>query len=83
MLFLVFVTIFPQDLIKEFKGELGGKLLDVVNGLMMTPEKYDAYQLHKAIKVQLPLVTVTKPQLISYKCAKAFVGVTCLILSLV
>ena len=36
---------------KELKGELGGKLLDVVSGLMMTPEKYDAYQLHKAIKV--------------------------------
>ncbi|XP_022111170.1 uncharacterized protein LOC110990467 isoform X2 [Acanthaster planci] len=45
-----FKQMFGKDLIKEFKGELSGKLLDVVNGLMMTPEKYDAYQLHKAIK---------------------------------
>ncbi|XP_038071685.1 double zinc ribbon and ankyrin repeat-containing protein 1-like [Patiria miniata] len=45
-----FKQMFGKDLMKEFKGELGGKLLDVVNGLMMTPEKFDAYQLHKAIK---------------------------------
>ncbi|XP_033629438.1 double zinc ribbon and ankyrin repeat-containing protein 1-like isoform X1 [Asterias rubens] len=45
-----FKQMFGKDLMKEFKGELGGKLLDVVSGLMMTPAKYDAYQLHKAIK---------------------------------
>lgn len=37
---------------KELKGELSGKLWDVVEGLLMTPEMYDAYQLHKAIKVR-------------------------------
>ena len=35
---------------KEFKSELSGKLLDVVQGLMMTPSQYDAYQLNNAIK---------------------------------
>ena len=47
-----FSYIFPtiKDLVKEFKSELSGKLLDVVQGLMMTPSHYDAYQLNKAIK---------------------------------
>ncbi|XP_071833094.1 uncharacterized protein [Apostichopus japonicus] len=45
-----FKQMFGKDLVKELKGELSGKLWDVVEGLLMTPEMYDAYQLHKAIK---------------------------------
>ncbi|XP_072045538.1 uncharacterized protein [Amphiura filiformis] len=45
-----FKQMFGKDLVKEFKSELSGKLLDMVQGLMMTPSHYDAYQLNKAIK---------------------------------
>ncbi|KAJ8032451.1 Annexin A7 [Holothuria leucospilota] len=45
-----FKQMFGKDLVKELKGELSGKLWDVVEGLLMTPEVYDAHQLHKAIK---------------------------------
>eukprot|EP00057_Strongylocentrotus_purpuratus_P019569 XP_011674043.1 PREDICTED: double zinc ribbon and ankyrin repeat-containing protein 1-like [Strongylocentrotus purpuratus] len=45
-----FKQMFGKDLLKELKSELSGKLLDVVQGLMMTPSQYDAYQLNKAVK---------------------------------
>nr|XP_054774895.1 uncharacterized protein LOC129283083 [Lytechinus pictus]XP_054774896.1 uncharacterized protein LOC129283083 [Lytechinus pictus]XP_054774897.1 uncharacterized protein LOC129283083 [Lytechinus pictus] len=45
-----FKQMFGKDLLKELKSELSGKLLDVVQGLMMTPAQYDAYQLNKAVK---------------------------------
>ncbi|XP_071483496.1 uncharacterized protein [Diadema antillarum] len=45
-----FKQMFGKDLIKELKSELSGKLWDVVQGLMMTPAQYDAYQLNNAVK---------------------------------
>ncbi|XP_071943392.1 uncharacterized protein [Antedon mediterranea] len=45
-----FKQMFGKDLMKEFKSEVSGKLLTMLTGLMMTPEKYDAHELNKAIK---------------------------------
>lgn len=41
-----------QDLIKELKSELGGKLEAVVLALMMKPDEYLASQLRNAMKVE-------------------------------
>ena len=41
-----------QDLVKDLKSELGGKLEDLIFALMSPPASYDANELHKAIKVK-------------------------------
>ncbi|MFH4974033.1 hypothetical protein AB6A40_000742 [Gnathostoma spinigerum] len=43
-------TLYGKDLIKELKKELSGDFEDVIIGLMETPTKYDAVNLHKAVK---------------------------------
>ena len=42
-----------QDLISDLKSELSGHLEEVVLGLMMTPQEYDAAAVYNAIKVSL------------------------------
>ena len=42
----------PQDLIKELKSELGGKLKQTVIAMCDKPDVYDANELRKAMKVQ-------------------------------
>lgn len=43
---------FVQDLIKELKADLSGKLEDVIIALMQPPELQDAHTLHGAIAVK-------------------------------
>ena len=43
----------PQDLVKNLKSELKGKLEEVVLCLMMSPAEFDAMQLRKAMKVRV------------------------------
>nr|XP_006814024.1 PREDICTED: annexin A7-like isoform X1 [Saccoglossus kowalevskii]XP_006814025.1 PREDICTED: annexin A7-like isoform X2 [Saccoglossus kowalevskii] len=45
-----FKTMYGKDLIKEFKSEMSGKLLDVILGLMKKPAEFDASELKKAVK---------------------------------
>lgn len=40
-----------QNLIEELKSELGGNFENVVEGLMLTPAKFDAQQLSYAMEV--------------------------------
>lgn len=46
-----------QDLVKDLKSELGGKLEDLIVALMATPASYDANELRQAIKVKAALQT--------------------------
>ncbi|CAI8005920.1 Annexin A6, partial [Geodia barretti] len=41
---------FGRDLISDVKSELSGHLEEVVLGLMMTPQEYDAAAVYNAIK---------------------------------
>ncbi|XP_062926750.1 annexin A4-like isoform X1 [Mobula hypostoma] len=45
-----FKSAYDQNLIDELKGELGGNLEAVVEGLMLTPAKFDAQQLNYAME---------------------------------
>ena len=45
------IYFFIQDLIKDLKSELGGKLEDLVVALFKGTTYYDAWSLHKAMKV--------------------------------
>ncbi|CAH1795085.1 unnamed protein product [Owenia fusiformis] len=47
---LLFKTMYGKDLIKELKSELGGKLEDVILGMMMPRDDYDASELRRAMK---------------------------------
>ena len=59
---------------KDLKSELSGNFWDVVQGLMMTPAQYDAYQLNKAIKVRRSCDLQSETHMPSVKTVSVFAG---------
>lgn len=57
---------FLQDLEKDLRSELGGKLEDLIVALMSPPTIYDANELHKAIKVKSTIKEVYESLLYEY-----------------
>lgn len=47
---LEFATMYGKDLLKELKSELSGNFETAVLGMLMTPDEFDAYQMHIAMK---------------------------------
>ena len=45
-----YLSNYGSDLIKEFESQLSGKVKDLIVGLMMTPEDFDAYQIYQSVK---------------------------------
>ena len=47
----IILSIFSQDLKKELESENSGDFKEVLSALCMGAAEYDAYEIHKAIKV--------------------------------